>query len=213
VGVLVQTNFGGVLAINGAPVGRELGRYAFKEELEAARGARPADGTAVGTAAGDSADGGGSIMIVVATDAPLEARNLDRLAARALMGLGRTGATMSNGSGDYVIAFSTTGSSRPARVGTSSGAEGAPSGRPPEDLEAGAIEPLPNDAMSPLFQAVAEATEEAIYNSLFRATTVRGRQGVVEALPLDKTLEVLRKYGVLDWDRRLPPGRAAGSPR
>ncbi len=116
--------------------------------------------------------------------AGLVSRNLDRLAVRALIGLGRTGAVMSNGSGDYVIAFSTTGAS----------------------------EPLSNDATSPLFQAVAEATEEAIYNSLFRATTIEGYHGTVEALPLDRTLEILRKYGVLEWDRRLRPGSAAGSP-
>ncbi len=175
VGVLVQSNFGGVLTINGAPVGIELGRYAFQREVEAGRGS-PDDGDAQAQAyldrAGFSPDG--SIMMVVATDAPLDPRNLERLAQRALVGLARTGATMSNGSGDYVIAFSTAQSVR---------------------REVGAIEPraasaLPNDAVTPLFQAVAEATEEAIYNSLFRATTV----GAVEALPLDRTLEVLQRY-------------------
>jgi D-aminopeptidase len=177
VGVLVQTNFGGVLAINGAPVGRELGRYMLQQEL-----APPRQGS------GDRGDG--SIMIVVATDAPLDARNLDRLAARALTGLARTGSGMTNGSGDYVIAFSTHeqvrrhGGSAPATVAD-----------------------LPNDAMSPLFQAVAEATEEAIYNSLFKATSVRGRAGTVEALPIDRTLEVLRRYNALNQDRTLPPGR------
>ncbi len=119
----------------------------------------------------------GSIMMIVATDAPLDARNLERLAQRALVGLARTGATMSNGSGDYVIAFSTAESVR---------------------READAPSPqqrafLSNDAVSPLFQAVAEATEEAIYNSLFRATPV----GDVEALPLDRTLDVLRRHGAL----------------
>lgn len=177
VGVLVLTNFGGVLAINGAPVGRELGRYMLQQEL-----APPRQGP------GDRGDG--SIMIVVATDAPLDARNLDRLAARALTGLARTGSGMTNGSGDYVIAFSTNeqvrrrGGSAPATVAD-----------------------LPNDAMSPLFQAVAEATEEAIYNSLFKATSVRGRAFTVEALPIDRTLEVLRRYNALNQDRTLPPGR------
>ncbi len=129
-------------------------------------------------------------MIVVATDAPLDARNLERLAQRALVGLARTGSSMTNGSGDYVIAFST-----------------AESARRPQGREARPTAVLPNDAMSPLFQAVAEATEEAIYNSLFRATTVTGHRGTVEALPLDRTLEVLREYDALGWDRTLPPGR------
>jgi D-aminopeptidase len=168
VGVLVQTNFGGVLTVNGAPVGLELGRFALQRDLM-----------------------DGSIMIVVATDAPLDARNLDRLATRALVGLARTGATMSNGSGDYVVAFSTAETVR-RRPGTA----------------VRTVADLPNDAMSPLFQAVAEATEEAILNSLFRATTVRGVGGnTVEALPIDGTLEILRKYGALGWDRTLPPGR------
>ncbi|MFQ5570666.1 MAG: P1 family peptidase [Rhodothermales bacterium] len=160
VGVLIQSNFGGVLTINGAPVGRELGQFAFQRAL------------------GQSGDG--SIMMVVATDAPLDARLLERLAKRALTGLSRTGAAMTNGSGDYVIAFSTT--------------------RASEAL-------VPNGRMSPLFQAVAEATEEAIYNSLFRATTVTGHRGTMEALPLDRTVDVLKKYGVLRWDQALPPGR------
>lgn len=170
-GVLVQSNFGGVLTINGAPVGRELGQYAFQRFLEA----RGADR--------EGADGDGSIMIVVATDAPLDARNLERLAARALAGLARTGASMTNGSGDYVIAFSTAASVRRA-----TGADGATTR---------SVEDLANDAMSPLFQAVAEATEEAIYNSLFRAHTVRGTHGTAEALPLDRTLEILESYGAL----------------
>lgn len=177
VGVLVQTNFGGVLTINGAPVGRELGRFMLQREL-----APPQQGPA------DRGDG--SIMIVVATDAPLDARNLGRLAERALTGLARTGSGMTNGSGDYVIAFSTHAQVR-RRPGTS----------------AATVADLPNDAMSPLFQAVAEATEEAIYNSLFRATTVRGRGLTVEALPIDRTLDVLRRYNALNQDRTLPPGR------
>jgi D-aminopeptidase len=162
VGVLVQSNFGGVLTINGAPVGRELGRHAFQSEIGAA-----------------SPDG--SIMMVVATDAPLESRNLERLAQRALVGLARTGATMSNGSGDYVIAFSTAASAR--RV---------------NDTPTHTVETVANEAMTALFQAVAEATEEAIYNSLFRATTTTGPRGnVVEELPLQRTLEILRRYGVV----------------
>jgi len=162
VGVLVQSNFGGVLTINGAPVGVELGQYYLKE----------AGGGPGGRASSDDADG--SIMIVVATDAPADARNLERLGRRALAGLARTGSSMTNGSGDFVIAFSTVTVAALA-----------------------AREPLTNDAMSPLFQAVIEATEEAIYNSLFYATSVRGASRTVEALPLDETLAVLRRYGVL----------------
>lgn len=195
VGVLVQSNYGGVLTINGAPVGVELGKYSFQRAVEAERSQNPRDGEAAGAAgaahaspslARDDAPGyvdrdgftpDGSIMMIVATDAPLDSRNLERLAQRALVGLARTGATMSNGSGDYVIAFSTAASVRREA--------GAPTPRP------GAF--LTNDDVSPLFQAVAEATEEAIYNSLFRATTV----GDVEALPLDQTMDVLRKYNAV----------------
>ncbi|HEX8392133.1 MAG TPA: P1 family peptidase [Longimicrobium sp.] len=184
VGVLVQTNYGGVLTINGAPVGRELGRYAFRRELEAAPPA--ASGTAMNSAR-DRADG--SVMIVVATDAPLSAASLDRLARRALAGIARTGGSFTNGSGDYVIAFSTADSVRRR-------AQSIPR----------AIADLPNDALSPLFQAAAEATEEAVYNSLFRATSVRTRGGAAEALPIDRTLEILRRYNALGWDRTLPPG-------
>ncbi|HUE77974.1 MAG TPA: P1 family peptidase [Longimicrobiales bacterium] len=166
VGVLVQTNYGGVLTIDGAPVGEALGRYPFRDALE--EGTPERDG------------GDGSIMIVVATDAPLSARSLERLGQRALVGLARTGSMMSNGSGDYVIAFSTAESAR--RVGTDG----------PR-----AVEDLPNDGMSAVFQAVAEATEEAIYNSLFRATTVTGHRGTIEALPLARVLEVLRAHGAI----------------
>jgi D-aminopeptidase len=173
VGVLVQSNFGGILQVLGAPVGRELDRYFLRAEL-------------------DRGDADGSIMIVVATDAPLEPRSLERLAARAMVGLGRTGSPMSNGSGDYAIAFST--------------AEGVR--RTPERRGAvHAVETLPNDLLSPLFQAVVEATEEAIYNSLFRATTTRGHRGTGEALPLERVREILERYGALGQDRRLPPGR------
>jgi D-aminopeptidase len=174
VGVLVQTNFGGVLSVNGAPVGRALGRYFMQREVEGPR---------------DRGDG--SIMIVVATDAPLDARNLERLASRAIVGLARTGATMTNGSGDYVIAFSTA-----AGVRRTAGAR-----------EPATVADLPNEATSGLFQAVAEATEEAILNSLFRATTTTGNGTTVDALPLDRTLEVLRRHGALEWDRTIAPGR------
>ena len=195
VGVLVQSNYGGVLTINGAPVGRELGRYAFQSSLERTTSSATEITDAPTLASRPDADAvgfspDGSIMIVVATDAPLDARNLERLASRAIVGLARTGSSMTNGSGDYVIAFSTAESVRRGE------------GRGPRS-----VRELPNDEMSSLFQAVAEATEEAIYNSLFRATSVRGHRGTVEALPLERTLEVLRKYDALDWDRTLPPGR------
>jgi D-aminopeptidase len=168
VGVLVQTNFGGVLTIAGAPVGRELGRYYLREELQQ-------EGSATDR-------GNGSVMIVIATDAPMDARNLKRLAARAMLGVGRTGSAGSNGSGDYSIAFST---APQLRIRTE---EKALSRR---------IEVLTNDAMSPLFLAVIEATEEAVYNSLFRATTMTGSGHTVEALPIEKTTEILKKYGAI----------------
>ena len=187
VGVLVQTNFGGVLTINGAPVGRELGRYYLKDQL-----ARSTSGAGESTLAlegnlgmADTPDG--SIIIVIATDAPVEHRNLRRMAARALMGLGRTGAAGSNGSGDYAIAFSTVREVRPQASQANSANQNSPRN----------VKLLPNDGMSPLFLAVVEATEEAIYNSLFRATTTTGRGRTVEALPLDRTLAILRKYGAL----------------
>lgn len=159
VGVLVQTNFGGVLQVGGAPVGQELGQYSFKNAT--------------------SRDGGdGSIMMVVATDAPLSDRNLRRVAARAMMGLGRTGSSAANGSGDYVIAFSTAKDvRRPANATTLQTTE------------------LANNEVSGIFEAVVEATEEAIYNSLFQATTVTGNGRTVEAIPLDRVREVLKKYG------------------
>ena len=166
VGVLVQTNFGGVLTINGAPVGRELGKYYLKEDLGAS-----------------SASPDGSVIIVIATDAPVDARNLKRMAARAMMGLARTGAAGSNGSGDYAIAFATASDLRISN--------------PKDRVGSYSQKVLANDAVSPLFLAVIEATEEAIYNSLFRATTTTGRGHTVEALPIDKTLEILRKHGAL----------------
>jgi len=167
VGVLVQTNFGGVLSINGASVGRLLGRYFLRGIVEPT-----SEAAAVPN---DVADG--SVIIVVATDAHVDARNLERLVARAMFGLARPGAAGSNGSGDYVIAFSTQHS------------------RAAGSVQSG--ETLANGAMSPLFLAVIEATEEAIYNSLFRATTTSGRGGTVEALPLDRTLEILETHRLL----------------
>jgi len=170
IGVLVQSNFGGVLQVMGAPVGRELGRYAFRDDVDRERG-------------------DGSIMIVVATDAPLSERNLERLAARAIMGLARTGSSASNGSGDYVIAFSTAESVR--RRSAAPGIVPSPSPAAPRTSAE-----LHNDAMSPLFQAVVEATEEAIYNSLFMATTVTARGRTIEAIPLERVREILARYSV-----------------
>jgi D-aminopeptidase len=163
IGVLVQANFGGVLTMGGAPVGKLLGRYAYQPAV----GAQGAD-----------ARGDGSCMIVVATDAPLDARDLRRLAARAVFGLARTGSSYSNGSGDFAIAFSTAPGLR-VRFG-----ESAPQ---PRTL-------LPTDGVSPLFQAALEATEEAVYNSLLRATPVSSRFGTAEALPVDRVREILLRY-------------------
>jgi D-aminopeptidase len=133
--------------------------------------------------------GDGSIMIVVATDAPLSDRNLKRVAARAIMGLSRTGSSASNGSGDYVLAFSTSPSVRRRVVMGGQGQGGT-------SLQVRQVDDLSNDAMSALFQGVVEATEEAIYNSLFKATTVSSRGRTIEALPLDRLREILAKYGV-----------------
>ena len=159
VGVLVQTNFGGVLKVNGVPVGEELGQYSFKESLD------------------KSSDG--SCMMVVATDAPLDARNLKRLAKRVMLGMGLTGGIAANGSGDYVIAFSTVN-----RVLHNS----------PQPTVVTPL--LQNDFVSPLFLAAIEATEEAIINSLFMAKTTIGTQGhKIEALPRERVLEIMKKYG------------------
>ncbi|HEX8129231.1 MAG TPA: P1 family peptidase [Pyrinomonadaceae bacterium] len=195
VGALVQTNYGGVLTINGAPVGRELGKFYLKEDMEQAAGDASRSAGSVGGVR-DGVRGGlndttadGSIIIVIATDAPVDARNLRRLAARAMMGLGRTGASGSNGSGDYVIAFSTATELR-VRLTRNQ--------RPGEIFVPRDVKLLSNEAMSPLFLACVEATEEAIYNSLFRAQTTTGRGGLtIEALPLERTLEILRKYNAL----------------
>ncbi|HEY9014807.1 MAG TPA: P1 family peptidase, partial [Gemmatimonadales bacterium] len=168
-GVLVQSNFGGDLQIMGVPIGRALGRdgMTLRESAPAGRG---------------------SIMMVVATDAPLSDRNLRRLAARAVIGVGRTGSSMANGSGDYVIAFSTNRGVRRSK-----------------DATVRQLADLSNDLMSGLFQAAAEATEEAIYNSLFMATTVSSRSGTVEALPIKQVLTLLRQRGALAPARGTSP--------
>jgi D-aminopeptidase len=161
VGVLVQTNFGGDLRIDGVPIEIKVGEQ---------------------HAAPLPTNGDGSIIMVVATDAPLDHLRLTRLANRALTGLARTGSSMSNGSGDYVIAFST---ARP---------------RPPSpalDRLTDSVELVRNDVMSGLFQATIDATEEAIYNSLLRAETVRGYRGLVRALPLDSTITILKRHGAI----------------
>jgi len=164
-GVLIQSNFGGVLQMDGVPVGEKLGQYFLKEQLDS-----------------DRADG--SIMIVVATDAPLSDRNLERLAKRAMAGLARTGASMTNGSGDYVIAFSTHKNVRRTAVRRN---------------EVSKYSEVPNNRMSPLFQATIEATEEAIYNSLLMARTVESYNVIsqkvikVKALPVNKLREILRE--------------------
>ncbi len=158
VGVLVQTNFGGILQINGAPVGRELGRfYSPAKQLP-------------------SPDG--SCMIVIATNAPLPSHNLKRLAKRAILGMARTGSVGAAASGDYVIAFSTAKSF---------------------DSQ------FDNNRLTPLFLAVVEASEEAIYNSLFKAVSTTGVDGHhIEAIDLNAVIEICRKYDVLNWDKRLP---------
>lgn len=163
VGVLVQTNFGGVLQVAGVPIGEELDQYYLRQQLK------------------DSGDG--SCMIVVATDAPLDARNLKRLAKRAMLGLGKTGGIASNGSGDYVIAFSTNTAIRVPHTSKS---------------KTQTATYLRNDEVSPLFMAAIEATEEAIINSLFAAETMEGiDQHKIEALPVDKVVKILKKHHAL----------------
>jgi len=178
VGVLVQTNFGGVLTINGAPVGVELNRYYLKDELT-----NPDSQARSNAGARKETDADGSVIIVIATDAPLDSRNLRRMAARAIMGLARTGAAGSNGSGDFVIAFSSSSDVRLRQQTTANRSL-------PRNLKS-----LSNDSMSPLFLAVIEATEEAIYNSLFKATTTTGNGHTVDAIPVDRTIEILRRHG------------------
>ena len=158
VGVLVQSNYGGVLTIAGAPIGVILGRYFLKGQVDRA-----------------SADG--SVVIVVATDAPLSDRNLERLASRAFIGIGRTGSPITNGSGDFAVAFSV----HPDVRRTAAKRDGV-----------GTSPSLGNDQMSPLFQAVAEATEEAVVNSLFAARTVTGHRGTVERLPVERVVDIVQ---------------------
>jgi len=167
VGVLVQSNFGGILTIAGAPVGRELGRYSFRQAVEAG-------------GQGDTDKGQGSIMMVVATDAPLSPLKLERLAKRAVLGLARTGSFAGNGSGDYVIAFSTA-----AGVRRTLGEEWT------ESIE------VPNSGLSALFEGTVEATEEAIYNSLLKATTVSGMGTTAEAIDIAAVTRVLEEYNVV----------------
>ena len=162
-GVLVQTNFGGILTMGGAPVGKELGRYSY----------------AATNAPGPEDRGDGSCMIVVATDAPVDARDLRRIAARAVFGLARTGSAYGNGSGDFAIAFS---SSPEMRY------------REAETNRARAI--LGLDAVSPLFEAVLEATEEAVYNSLLQATSITSHGRTVDAIPIDRVKAILKQYSV-----------------
>lgn len=159
VGVLVQSNFGGVLQIDGIPVGEALGRHSYRRQLMTERG-------------------DGSVIIVIATDAPLSSRQLERLAARGIVGLARTGADASHGSGDYAFAFSTAESVRRPR--------GQGATRPSAELN--------DDAISPVFLAAIEATEEAIYNSLLRATPVSGRGRTVDAIPVDALRDLIERH-------------------
>jgi D-aminopeptidase len=158
VGVLVQSNYGGVLSVGGVPVGQRLGQYFLRDELS-------------------SGAGDGSVIVVVATDAPLSDRNLERLARRAFLGIGRTGSPITNGSGDYAVAFSTHAGVRRTAA-----------------RRAGAdrIEELANERMSPLFQAAVEATEEAVLNSLFKAETMAANGARIEALPVERVMELYR---------------------
>ena len=158
VGVLVQANYGGVLTIAGLPVGQALGQYYLRDALQ-------------------SGSGDGSVIIVVATDAPLSDRNLERLARRAFLGIARTGSPITNGSGDYAVAFSTHDGVR--RTSARREAQSA-------------IEELPNEAVSPLFEAVVEATEEAVVNALFAAEGMDGHRGRIEALPIEAVIRLLR---------------------
>jgi len=174
VGVLVQTNFSGVLSVNGAPVGRELNRYSFSESFP--------------YKLPEPQNPGGSVMVVVATDAPLDQRQLERVAKRVGLGLARTGFYSSNGSGDFFIAFST-------------------AQRIPHDSDLTIVSKVvSNDAMDAIFLATVEATEESVLNSLLKANTVVGRDGNTrEAIDIPALLSVLKKYNALDWDKKLPP--------
>ena len=167
VGVLVQSNFGSSLVINGAPIGRELNKSAFSSTI-------PYDNDE------------GSCMIVIATDAPLSNRNLKRIAKRAVIGMGKVGGLASNGSGDYVIAFSTYSAVSRQNMTTTR-------------------TEINNNAMNSLFMATVEATEEAILNSLFMAETVSSKYGTANELPIEETLEILNKYNTLNWNKKLYP--------
>jgi len=159
VGVLVQTNYGGVLQVAGVPVGQALGQYYLKDELS-------------------KASGDGSCIVVIATDAPLSDRNLERLAHRGLLGIARTGSPMTNGSGEYAVAFSTNPDVR----------------RTPERrAKPSAIVDVPNDQVSPLFEAAVEAAEEAAINSLFAATPMDGNGRHIDALPVDQVVKLYRR--------------------
>ncbi len=159
VGVLVQTNYGGVLTVAGVSLGQALGQHYLKDELQ-------------------SASGDGSVIIVVATDAPLSDRNLERLARRTFIGIGRTGSPITSGSGDYAVAFSTHPAVRRTAARRSA---------------VSTVEELPNDRVSPLFQAVVEATEEAVLNSLFKAEGMESNGARIEALPIGAVVELYRK--------------------
>ena len=167
VGVLVQSNFGNSLIINGAPIGRELKKSLLNNNIP-------------------YKDDEGSCMIVIATDAPLSNRNLKRVAKRAIIGIGKVGGIASNGSGDYVIAFST---------------------YPDKSIEklTSSRTSVNNRSMTAIFQAATEATEEAIINSLFMAETITSSIGKSEALPIDETLKILKKYNSLNWNKKLYP--------
>ncbi len=179
VGVLVQSNFGGILTMAGAPVGQELGRYSFRNAVEGGAQDQDSEGSDASEWT-DADEGQGSIMMMVATDAPLSPFKLERLAQRAIMGLARTGSFAGNGSGDYVIAFST--------------AEGVR--RQPGEEWTESVE-VPNDRISALFEAAVEATQEAIYNSLLKATTVSGMGRTADAINVDEVVRVLREYNVI----------------
>jgi D-aminopeptidase len=181
VGVIVQGNYGGVLQMAGVPVGQLLGRYAFQRDVARAAGSPPGGAFPGGVFPGDlgAERGDGSCMIVIATDAPILSRNLERLGARAVMGLARTGSSASNGSGDYVIAFST-----------------SPRVRRSPDAPLSTNDEVGNEAMSALFQAVTEATEEALYDALLMATPVSTRAGRVNPLPRDSVRVLLDARGI-----------------
>ncbi len=176
VGVLVQGNYGGVLQVAGVPIGQLLGRYAFQRDVQTQNSE---SGKPEGSSDEYAERGDGSVMIVVATDAPMLSRNLERLASRAIMGLARTGSNASNGSGDYVIAFST---STLVRRETSS--------------ELTSSQELNNDKTTALFQAVADAAEEALYNAMFMATPVAFRNGSANPIPVDSVRKLLEARGV-----------------